>query len=181
MVPHCRGLLFDFFLPSKSISSRHFLPVLGNNGPLYTFDLLNMPLLSSYNVGSLRALWLPCKWYFFFQERSKMNNSEVCCSVVKCDQIDARRACLTERNKSNAFVSLNRLIRIAPCFTQASCVGSRQCLGSDAIPSRFIHKSSHRKQVTTHSPPWPPLPAESEERTLRFEVVTSSRCCRGTI
>lgn len=56
---------------------------------------------------------------------------------------------------------------------------SLQCLGSDAIPSHFIHKSSHRKQVTTHSLPWPPVPAESEEKVWWFEVTMSSRCCWG--
>lgn len=58
-------------------------------------------------------------------------------------------------------------------------MASLQCLGSDAIPSHFIHKSSHRKQVTTHSLPWPPVPAESQEKAWWFEVTMSSRCYWG--
>lgn len=54
-----------------------------------------------------------------------------------------------------------------------------QCLGSDAIPSRSIHKSSHRKQVTTHSLCWPQVAAESQEKAWWFEVTMSSRCWWG--
>lgn len=62
-----------------------------------------------------------------------------------------------------APVILHQYHKVANCVkcnqahsTRLKSIHRLQCLGSDGIPFCFIHKSSHRKQVTPHSlPPGP--------------------------
>lgn len=120
---------------------------------------------------------VPHAWRGLLQEQSSWSRWKVSSEVLVLTRQTSEHYKTHDSDPAQSEVKNFKFVKMSSVFVffpsnWNPLMMSLQCLWSDAIPSHFIHKSSHRKEVLAKT-------AESKHGARGFWTINCSRCDQG--